>query len=294
MILSSVPTAIDSKAAPHAAPASSASDILLRDEKLGDDAPVPTFTCIYYNSPTSSPLKHAEDEAKEIGKRHFVCTNADVSPEMFIETNSGMKPHGIHMIGHHNLPCEDGKTTFAFAVPGQLDAIASIEQDDLADFIGNPHLNGGRVSVVFLSGCCSTSLARAVRKTANSHGHKLAIFCFDTLVLDDFARDFAKHVWDHLSKEPHSYETAFHLSLAQVRGMLRTHTSAAGQIRRQKYKLIDPMQGYQPASGPSAQCPEGMEYREEPIAGFYPRRPSWPRWAGVPRLLLPDGKEVGI
>jgi len=234
------------------------------------------FVC----SPRISVLKQALDEAREIkgeleirgelcGGRCEIVSH-DATAEKLRQLLSSTPTRRFLFSGHCNAPWDQAadalRETLAFTEPGG--GVVTVEPATLASIL-NSHTQakGGELELVFLNGCNSEALGRAVHQ-----GGVACVVCWKTRVHDRAARVFACAFFKKIAAGGRC-DVAFEEAKRAVecvtrKGTIRTPTGPM-DAEVPMFELVDPDAPRMPTA--SGQPP--------------PRSPP-PTRAGVPLLLL--------
>ena len=263
---------------------------------------------IYHCSPSVAPLNHARSEADDV-KRVYGDDAVAVSgtSESLHGKLLKMRPARFLFTGHTNAQLEEGKFTLAFADDeGRLDVVRPETLVNL--FHGVREGRDDVLELVFLNGCKSEELGRAIREDAKVPW----VVCWRTKCNDEAARLFSVHFFEALSLagalETEPYPSAFYQAKsALITKHTRAGTSADGTAAQVPKFVFRSIQGPLPTSaerGTLEALPDSLEDGEpgEPAAQATQRNgqvhESYPICestssaieVGVPLLLCPNGE----
>ena len=258
---------------------------------------------IYHCSPSVAPLPNVQPEAVEV-KRAY-CDDAEVfsgTSELLRKKLLDERPARFLFAGHADRQLDPGKRTLAFEDDtGRLPEL--VRPDTLVDmFLSLRERRGEMLELVFLNGCESEDLGRALREQAKVPW----IVCWRTKCDDEAARLFSVHFFEALSRagalETEPYPSAFYeAKSALITKHTRAGTSADGTAAQVPKFVFRAIQGRLPTSaerGNLAELPDSLE-DEEPgesahqaaqQAGQVRESTSSAREVGVPLLLCPNGE----
>ena len=264
---------------------------------------------ICHCSPSVAPLPNVQPEAVEVKKAY--CDSAEVfsgTSELLREKLLDNRPSRFLFAGHADRQLDPGKRTLAFEDDkGRLPEL--VRPDTLVDmFLSLRERRGGVLELVFLNGCESEDLGRALREQAKVPW----VVCWRTKCNDEAARLFSVHFFEALSLagalETEPYPSAFYQAKsALITKHTRAGTSADGTAAQVPKFVFRSIQGPLPTSaerGTLEALPDSLEDGEpgEPAAQATQRNgqvhESYPICestssaieVGVPLLLCPNGE----
>ena len=221
-------------------------------------------------------LPHLEREASDISTIMPAAIFNGGGPSLLREELSAKSTRRFLFCGHADAGLGAQKTLgFTSEHTGQL---STVQPETLAEMLGaHSPQNGGRLELVFLNGCCSEELGRAVHAAGVP-----VVVCWSTMAENSAARIFASTFFRTYMRGK-SYRQAFDEAKRAVRTTTRRgrrlEGSGASQVAVEsevpKYAFVDPEDAERVANGRVTD------------AGFSPE----PFAAGLPLLLHADGYE---
>ncbi len=183
------------------------------------------------------------------------------------ETLHSKPSRRLHFCGHADVEWgSGGAKRFTLGFTTSASRIAPVEPRLIAQYLGRHAVSrGGALELVFINGCRSLDLGRAVRDAGVPYVVCWASAC-DSLAATYFAATFYRAF-----AQTSEYELAF----ADACNFSTSVTVSATDERHRSWAQI-PKYELRPPNTPSA-----ADFEPKPIA------------AGVPALLLADGRELG-
>ena len=193
-------------------------------------------------SPLVSPLTQVGQEATEVAlawgnggepglKICWGGSAADLSKEL---DNPGARR--FLFSGHADAPSGGGgQRTLGFTGPGGV--LEKIDPPQLlADLLGSyAPGSGGSLDLVFLNGCCSLDLGKAVHAAGVQ-----TVICWQTKAQDEPAKILAVEFFRHVVLGK-AYPDAFGQAVQEVKLVVREQTSSAGNVTRvRKFEMRVP------------------------------------------------------
>ena len=221
-------------------------------------------------------LPHLEREASDISTIMPAAIFNGGGPSLLREELSAKSTRRFLFCGHADAGLGAQKTLgFTSEHTGQL---STVQPETLAEMLGaHSPQNGGRLELVFLNGCCSEELGRAVHAAGVP-----VVVCWSTMAENSAARIFASTFFRTYMRGKsyrHAFDEAKRAVRTTTRRGRRLEGTGAAQVAVEsevpKYAFVDPADTERVANGRVTD------------AGFSPE----PFAAGLPLLLHADGYE---
>ncbi|KAL1498462.1 hypothetical protein AB1Y20_013787 [Prymnesium parvum] len=213
---------------------------------------------IFVCSPSRSPLPGLQDEALRVSRAIQASifiggTAADLRRRLLCTPT-----RRFLFSGHADTGLGGARTLGFTSDHGEL---AAVHPPDLVDMLAaHAPCNGGELELVFLNGCHSDALGRAVHEAGIPF-----VVCWTTLAENSAAQLFATTFFETMA-QGHSYQRSFQEAISEIKMQLRPGRLSNGQPARvPKYTLTDPEK---PAGAP-------RDYLPAPFA------------AGIPTIYYP-------
>lgn len=184
---------------------------VLKDQWFGASQPStaePLGLLIFVSSPTVSPLPNAVLEANEVSALCTCTTQEQYGGTADVMRQLLAKPTRYLLFsGHADAPAPDGSanTTLGFTTTSGF--LELIRPEDVGAIVGRAAPSrGGCLELVFLNGCCSESLGKAICDAGVPN-----VVCWRTQTEDGAARVFARAFFEALetgTTVADSYEAA--------------------------------------------------------------------------------------
>ena len=265
--------------------------------------PKPLLIC--HCSPSVAPLPNVRPEAVDVKKAY-----GDSSTEVFSGTSELLReklldrrPARFLFAGHADRQLDAGRRTLAFEDDtGRLPEL--VRPETLVDmFLSLRERRGDVLELVFLNGCESEDLGRALREQAKVPW----VVCWRTKCNDEAARLFSIHFFEALrqaaASEAEPYPSAFYQAKS---ALITKHTRAglsadgtAAQVPKFVFKRIECRLPAPSRARGNLELPDTLEgdAPDEPAAQPVQlvTRPAWASASsaievGVPLLLCPNGE----